>query len=225
MGRAYQAMRPALGPPQAAGTAPEATGTAPEATGTAPEATGTAPEATGTAPEATGTAPEATAPAGQLDRKALARIATGLARTAAAWADRVPVDPTQRTGLRIIAADRFDVWLLRWPFGTYVTPHDHGHSAGAFYVLEGKLQEVRWHGGLTQARTISTGRAVTIGQGIVHDVIGAAPASLSVHVYSPPLSSMSLYETSTMHPVDVVEVAGTFAEPTPDAALPGRRCG
>ena len=80
-------------------------------------------------------------------------------------------------------------------------------------MLEGKLQEVRWHGGLTQA-TISTGRAVTIGRGVVHDVIGAAPASLSVHVYSPPLSSMSLYETSTVHPVDVVEVARTFAEPT-----------
>jgi mannose-6-phosphate isomerase-like protein (cupin superfamily) len=196
MKRAFRAMRPAVGRREAGPTL-----------------------------EVTGTAPEANTPAGQLDRKTLARIATGLASTAAAWADRMPVDLTERTGLRIIATDRFDVWLLRWPFGTYVTPHDHGHSAGAFYVVEGKLQEVRWHGGLTQARTISTGRAVTIGQGVVHDVIGAAPASLSVHVYSPPLSSMSLYETSTMHPVDVVEVAGTFAKPATDEAPPERRCG
>lgn len=129
-----------------------------------------------------------------IDTAALADMAAGMARAASAFAGQVPVDPAERTGLRLIGTDLYDVWLLRWPPGTRVTPHDHGVSAGAFSVVDGGLREVRWHDGRPETRTVTPGEVVTIERGVVHDVIGVAGSSLSVHVYSPPLTSMSYYQ-------------------------------
>jgi hypothetical protein len=146
-------------------------------------------------------------------------IAAAVAVAAGRWADKVPTHPIQRTGRRLLATDRFDVWLLRWPPGTSVTPHDHGQSAGAFHVVEGQLQEVRWYSGLTRARTVSADHTVTVGRGIMHDVIGGQDPSLSVHVYSPPLETMSFYGGSIqpLNTVQVHESGDASVAPRPDS--------
>ena len=151
--------------------------------------------------------PEVAAPTARgLELAALKDIAACMARRTITFADRVPVDPVQRTGMRLIGTDRYDVWLLRWPPGAGVSPHDHGDSAGAFSVVDGELTEVRWLGGATEARSITPGKVITIERGIVHDVIGGTISSLSVHVYSPPLTSMSYYGGTGEEAVGRLEV-------------------
>jgi quercetin dioxygenase-like cupin family protein len=129
-----------------------------------------------------------------LGSSALVDIASGLARTADVWRDRLNADPGQRTGFRLIATPEYDVWLLHWPPGTSVAPHDHGQSAGAFAVAAGELYEIRWSGGMRRRRRVVRGESVTVPRGVVHDVLAGDGPALSVHVYSPPLTSMSYYD-------------------------------
>lgn len=137
-------------------------------------------------------APLAQAP---LRGAALADIAAGLARTAHLWQSRQGLEhPTERTGLRLIDTREYDVWLLRWPPGTRVSPHDHGASAGAFAVAAGELREVRWFGPVRRERVVGSGETVVIEPGVIHDVSADTAVAWSVHVYSPPLTSMGFYD-------------------------------
>jgi quercetin dioxygenase-like cupin family protein len=123
-----------------------------------------------------------------------AAIAATLRSTPDRWGPQPEPHPTERTGVRVIAIDECDVWLLRWPSGTRVAPHDHGESVGAFSVVRGELLEVRWHAGAPVTRRVHDGETVDIDRGVVHDVVGATDGALSVHVYSPPLASMGFYD-------------------------------
>jgi quercetin dioxygenase-like cupin family protein len=133
----------------------------------------------------------------------LCDIATGLARSAPFWWDRLPALAHQRSGLRLLNTADYDAWLLRWPPGTRVTPHDHGGSVGAFTVVRGELTEIRWSRDLRGARRVFAGEVVRIGQGVVHDVVasGAEP-SVSVHVYAPPLATMGYYDDEGVELLD-----------------------
>ena len=129
----------------------------------------------------------------QLTGPALLEIALGLIRAVTGSAHRAAPE-SLRCGLRLMSTPAFDVWLLRWPAATSVTPHDHGSSVGALAVAHGQLREVRWSGGQRIERNLSAGEGMVVEQGQVHDVIGVSPGSISVHVYSPPLSTMSYYD-------------------------------
>ncbi len=103
-------------------------------------------------------------------------------------------DSLRRSGMRLVAAPEYDVWLLRWPQGTRVSPHDHGESAGAFAVISGELVELRWEDSIPVSRIVGRRETVTIEPGVVHDVAAMGDLSFSVHVYSPPLREMSFYD-------------------------------
>jgi predicted metal-dependent enzyme (double-stranded beta helix superfamily) len=100
----------------------------------------------------------------------------------------------ERNGMRILCTPDYDVWLLRWPPGTRVTPHDHGDSAGAFVVVEGELIELRWHSSIPECRLVTSGEAVAVARGVVHDVVATNRVAYSIHAYSPPLEAMSFYD-------------------------------
>ncbi len=120
-------------------------------------------------------------------------MASGMALVAEAWVDSLERHPDARTGLRILATESYDVWLLRWPAGTAVSPHHHGDSDAAFVVSSGALTETRWLDGRREERPIAPGQGATVERGVVHDV--AAPVeALSVHVYAPPLSRMAFFD-------------------------------
>lgn len=108
--------------------------------------------------------------------------------------------------MRLVAKNDYDVWLLRWPPGTRVSPHDHGGSAGAFAVISGKLMELRWNDSIPQSHIIGRGDTVTIEHGIVHDVVAVSGPSYSLHVYSPPLREMSFYDDSGFEVIRQVAV-------------------
>lgn len=130
-----------------------------------------------------------------LPMRSLVDIAAGLASTATQWPEQPAAEHRERTGVRLLLTPEYDAWLLRWPPGTRVTPHDHGDSVGAFCVVEGELYEQRWPWGPGDlVRRVSAGETVTLPRGVVHDVIAGAELALSVHVYSPPLADMGFYD-------------------------------
>ena len=106
----------------------------------------------------------------------------------------------QRWHRRIYRDQRIDIWLISWMPSQGTLLHDHGGSAGAFTVVRGRLTESRAAGSGHRAgelchRTLAAGRSVGFDARHVHDVRNvASAAALSVHAYSPPLTSMSYYD-------------------------------
>jgi len=94
----------------------------------------------------------------------------------------------------------FDAWLIAWPGGTAAELHDHGGSRGALHVISGSLVEtIPWRDDAGEValarREVDSGVTLAFGAGHVHDVRNEAVVhALSLHVYSPPLASMTYYD-------------------------------
>lgn len=141
-----------------------------------------------------GGARSVTAPA--LDHHLTDALDALLARTdLEASAARLRITPGSRAWTRLESTADVDAWLIAWGPSSEVGMHDHGDSHGAFRVLRGSLVESyperdgshRWH-----RRTLRPGQLIEIPPERVHNV--ANPASrpaLSLHVYSPPLTTMN----------------------------------
>jgi predicted metal-dependent enzyme (double-stranded beta helix superfamily) len=129
----------------------------------------------------------------------LAAIAIGLAGAPDLWRRRIHHDPEQRTHSLLLGTPAYDVWLLGWAPGQGIPLHDHGGSAGAIAVVEGRLVEVyagEAGGGALSSRVLEPGGGVvTFGRRHRHGVsnLHDRPAT-SIHVYSPPLAVMTYYD-------------------------------
>jgi mannose-6-phosphate isomerase-like protein (cupin superfamily) len=125
----------------------------------------------------------------------LTAIATGLASVALPWElAATGKQPAERQFQLLIATDVYDAWLVHWPVGTGLDLHDHGGSAGAFAVVAGDLDEDVVRDGTTVTTRVGPGASVVFGQGHVHAVVNRGSlGATSVHVYSPPLTSMGYY--------------------------------
>ncbi|MFI1190512.1 cysteine dioxygenase [Streptomyces californicus] len=115
----------------------------------------------------------------------------------------LPLDPEDRTWIRLDGPGGSEAWLIGWPPGTGTGWHDHADSFGAFATAAGVLTEhslaVRlptdgWRtleltDGVDRTRELATGQGRAFGQNHVHEVLnesGAAHA-VSIHAYYPPL--------------------------------------
>lgn len=112
--------------------------------------------------------------------------------------DRVPVSATERTWAGIDAGEDVSAWVIRWPLGISSGWHDHGGPetgvSGAFTVLSGQVRERAWsqHGALT--RRLSAGSSRSFGPSYIHEVTGSGEeAAISLHAYSPRLTSMRTF--------------------------------
>jgi quercetin dioxygenase-like cupin family protein len=137
--------------------------------------------------------------------------------------DALGGDCEERNGMRLLHTPDYDVWLLRWPPGSRVTPHDHGDSAGAFTVVDGELIELRWHGAIPECRLLDGGETVSFARGVVHDVVATNRVAYSLHAYSPPLQVMSFYDVPAPAPQVTVFTGPSgnlslVASPAPAAA-------
>lgn len=100
---------------------------------------------------------------------------------------------------RIYRDPRIDIWLISWLPSQGTELHDHGGSSGAFAVLTGTLTESVPCGYADRRVQIrdterAAGSVVGFGRHHIHDVRNAGgDAAVSVHAYSPPLSSMTYY--------------------------------
>jgi hypothetical protein len=127
---------------------------------------------------------------------------------------------------RLYGDDELDIWLISWVPDRSTELHDHGGSLGALTVVSGALTETRWTGEALKRRRLRAGDQAAFPLGWVHDVVwapsaaggrvatggsvsagrsvatggsvtvSAAPITLSVHAYSPPLTAMSYYEVT-----------------------------
>lgn len=147
-----------------------------------------------------------------LSPQQLAAEVRRLTATPARWVARVRLDPEGRWYERIHGDDGYEVWLITWLPGQSTGFHDHGSSAGAFGVVWGSLDEcvVPRGGARVQVNQVTSGKVRAFGQHYVHDVRNSATNSVavSVHAYSPPLSTMTRYDLTP----DGLAVAGVESE-------------
>jgi predicted metal-dependent enzyme (double-stranded beta helix superfamily) len=138
---------------------------------------------------------------GPLTPGQLAAEVKRLTSSPAEWVARVRLDPEGRWYERIRMTDDFEVWLISWLPGQSTGFHDHGMSAGAFGVVWGALDEsvVTRRAAKPQATRVAAGVVRAFGPRYVHDVQNSSTASVavSVHAYSPPLSSMTRYNLTS----------------------------
>jgi len=161
---------------------------------------------------------------GQLTPGQLAAEVQRLTASPAEWVARVRLDPEGRWYERIHMTDDYEVWLISWLPGQSTGFHDHGLSAGAFGVVWGALDEsvptrrgaarkhagaALSHGGLPPlgpaispgplTTRVTAGDVRAFGPHYVHDVQNSSTGSVavSVHAYSPPLSSMTRYNLTS----------------------------
>jgi hypothetical protein len=135
-------------------------------------------------------------------------IAGALAQLAATCQVPRPALADVRCWVRVAATDAYDAWLISWPAGGAVDFHDHGGSAGAIAVVSGELTEVRPASGARSQRVLSVGAVHDVSAEAVHDVLNTGKdRALSVHVYAPPLASMTFYDPLDLRPSHVVSVA------------------
>jgi predicted metal-dependent enzyme (double-stranded beta helix superfamily) len=134
---------------------------------------------------------------GPLTPGQLAAEVQRLTSSPAEWVARVRLDPEGRWYERIQMSEDFEVWLISWLPGQSTGFHDHGPSAGAFGVVWGALDESAPPVGSAKprARRLAAGAVRSFGPRYVHDVQNSSTGSVavSVHAYSPPLSSMTRY--------------------------------
>ncbi len=130
--------------------------------------------------------------------QALLDLVGAVADDPSRWRDAVRFDAGRRHWSRLPAPDGAELWLLTWLPDQSTDLHDHGPSAAALTVVAGLLEEVRADPvGRRTSTVLRPGDGVHLVPGVVHDVgnRGTEPA-VSVHAYSPPLSSMSFYEAT-----------------------------
>jgi hypothetical protein len=152
---------------------------------------------------------------GPLPLRFLLDIAEGLATVDDVWRPYLHDDLSERPATRLLASDRWEAWLLEWGAGQSVELHDHGSSAGAFTVVLGSLIEVRAPGVAAEGIQRSEARAGSsrsFRAGARHDVLNLSPApAASIHVYSPPLQSMTFFDPITLESVRTEAVESTPA--------------
>ena len=131
-----------------------------------------------------------------LELAELVGLAVDLARAPQRWRPRVRHGDPKRWYVPLLADDRTEAWLLGWPAGERIELHDHGGSSGAFCVIKGRLVEtfVRPGDDHLRQRRLRAGWVVGFGPEHIHDVTnGGTSQALSLHVYSPRLSTMTFY--------------------------------
>jgi len=121
----------------------------------------------------------------------LAEIVERVAAQPEAWLHRVRLRADRRWYERLYVDTDHDVWLISWLPGQGTGFHDHGASSGAFAVASGVLEEERADG----TALIHAGDVRTFGPSFAHDVRNPASGpAISIHAYSPPLTTMTHYE-------------------------------
>ena len=119
-------------------------------------------------------------------------------------------EAAERSWVLLAVSDLFEAWAIGWPPGGRIELHDHGRSSGTVVVAGGCLTETSLRStesGVVRVAThhVSAGEHRRFGPGYVHDLLneGDRPA-ISVHVYSPKLTTMRYYELDPDHGVRVV---------------------
>lgn len=130
-------------------------------------------------------------------------VARAIAARIDRWRDVARHDPDERWFVQLYRTSDLEAWLLTWPATRGIELHDHGGSTAVVHVLDGELTE---HfsdlvtGRPLQRRRWQPGSQRLLHASHVHDVHNesGSPAT-SIHVYSPPLTTMTFYQHRAPH--------------------------
>lgn len=116
-------------------------------------------------------------------------------------------------------SERCEVMLARWNPRLECAPHDHGKSGGYVLYLAGEFVETQYArvaGGLKPAgrRAISAGTLIHIEPGEIHSCHSLGEG-ISLHVYSPPIDGMQVYDLDKKELLTVCSAAGAWC-PQPE---------
>lgn len=143
--------------------------------------------------------------------------ATRYAADPNAWPVAPRFNAAERWYHRLAQEPDHEVWLLTWLPGQATDLHDHGGSAGAFYVCSGTLTEDTVAvspdaAPRITARELGEGAGRRFGTRHIHRIANRAnrPA-VSIHVYGPALSTMTRYRIGAGG-LDVVTVERAGAQ-------------
>jgi quercetin dioxygenase-like cupin family protein len=136
-----------------------------------------------------------------LEPHLLRDIAAGIATATTLWEPLVRHDADERRPVRLLATERYEVWVIGWMPGQRADLHDHGDAAGALLVVDGTLTEHVVDGDGVRTTALPVGTVEDLAVGLVHEVRNDhdGPAT-SIHVYSPPLETMTRYDGDSLTP-------------------------
>ncbi|MFV8049987.1 methyltransferase domain-containing protein [Mycobacterium sp. 48b] len=152
----------------------------------------------------------------------LTRVAD--ARPALAAMAAVPNDgePYSRTILRV--DDEVEIMLARWRPGRRCAPHDHGGAGGFVIVLQGRFEERRFGWDGPRLSVISrtehlAGEVTSITSEVIHDMAGL-DGGLTLHFYSPPATSMRVFDLDRSEVLELVGNYGAWIPQEPHPRVP-----
>ncbi|MET8143902.1 cysteine dioxygenase family protein [Sphaerisporangium sp. NPDC005288] len=134
-----------------------------------------------------------------LDKRELRDLVEDLAARPEVWAPHVAFgDSGEARHYASLHRDSFvDVWVICWRPEDDTGWHDHDVSSGAVRVVAGTLKESNPRiGGEPLETLVSEGEALSFGPEHIHRINGHAPATVSIHAYSPPLWRLGQYSIS-----------------------------
>jgi hypothetical protein len=149
-----------------------------------------------------------------VDQPLPADVLADLASRASRRLSRLDPNPVAYPGgrwhVRLRVTRHYDVWLIGWGVDSSIEMHDHGDSAGAVAVVRGRLVEHTPRAGAgSDCRPCAAGEVRVFEAGLRHDVVNEGPSvAMSVHVYSPPLSSMTFYDEGSPVRTETVDLPG-----------------
>ena len=123
----------------------------------------------------------------------MSELAEGVAGRPELWSALAHHDRTARRPVRLVATESYEIWVIGWMPEQGLDLHDHGRSYGLVRVLEGTLLETVLTGEGPRPQLLEAGRRRFLPTSTVHAVKGFGGPATSVHVYSPPLTSMTHY--------------------------------
>jgi hypothetical protein len=121
-------------------------------------------------------------------------LAERLACDPALWREHVSFSDHERHFVSLHRDEHVDLWLICWTPASDTGWHDHDTSSGAVVVTDGVLEESAPRiGGEPFRRLYTAGQSFCFGSEHIHRIVGAAPRSVSLHAYSPPLWRLGQY--------------------------------
>lgn len=151
----------------------------------------------------------------------LTRVTDALPELATMAADPNDGEPYSRTILRV---DEVEIMLARWRPGQRCAPHDHGGAGGFVIVLQGGFEERRfdWDGSrltVTTSTEHHTGEVTSITSDVIHDMAGL-DGGLTLHFYSPPATSMRVFDLDRSEMLELVGNYGAWIPREPHPRVP-----
>jgi hypothetical protein len=151
----------------------------------------------------------------------LTTIAAGLAASVRPGAVPLTGEGLRRFA-RLLETPAYEAWLIAWAPAADLDLHDHGGSEGAFHVVEGRLVEASTdlaRPGPPETLALSAGRGRRITATCVHRVWNPGPqAALSVHVYAPPLTTMTFFDDHPDRFLVALRTEAVHGTPEPGAS-------